>query len=290
MPVTTGTISISSGELRGFMLYTPPAGAGKTGSIQPSGNLPAIFIYEHGIDHALKGGADYNLSTIVATLTNKSMPFLCRPGFDLPLMQIPGTVGTTGQERAGMIAVQCKFDEAWDASYTVATINHIKNNLSGTFDTDRIYFFGYSYGGMGGWKGLANSFCRDNIPYWFLLSPGPYPSGFPYGAVAASGVQIDVVQHVNDQVALYSNGWSNVPVQGINTQSPVAPVQYWLLKDNTDTWYSDNGTSNKHGTWKLINDVTMAHTPTLIGGDLWVRNEVVPFQRALRFNRKHPTR
>ncbi|HTE31958.1 MAG TPA: hypothetical protein VK666_16365 [Chryseolinea sp.] len=293
MPVTTGTITISSGELRGFMLYTPPPGAGKSGTIQPTDNKPAIFIYQHGIDHALNypvanAAQDFNLSTIVAALTNKSMPFLCRPGVDMPLMQVPGTVGSAGQERVGMIAVQCKYDEAWDASYTVATINYIINNLSGSFDVNRIYFFGYSYGGMGGWKGLANTFCRDNIPYWFILSPGPYPAGFPYAAVAASGVQIDVCQHKSDTVA--TQGWGEDPIAPLNQNSPVSPVQYWKMADLTPTWYSDalTGTNNNyHATWKLINDFTMAHNPTLSTGDVWIRNEIIPFQRALRFNKNH---
>lgn len=282
----------------GAIRYLPAPGPGQAGTVQPSGNLPAVVIYGSGIDHELNGTASFDTTTSggVDILKSKSLPYLCYTN-NIKYYRIPGTTGPTGIERIAMLAPQCKAGEDWEANYLIGAVNYIKSTLANLVDTNRIYYWGYSWGGIGAWVGLQNQFLRDNISYWFILSPGPWPSTFAYATIAASGVQVDVLQHRDDAVATQS--WGEGPIAPLNEQSPVNPVQYWKLTTNSPTWFSDalsGANNNFHATWKWICYDTAIHTtglqmnPVVIGGDTLARTELIPFERMLRFNKKHPHR
>lgn len=291
---TTAVFTIDGSSVKvGAIVHIPGPGPGKTGTIQSSGNKPSMGIYLAGIDQYYTGSANGGQFDTTGTygqpggakwLVNKSVP-LMRYLKPTQCFQIPGTVGPAGQEGFALIAPQCdNGTPEWPQNLLIGCIKYVINTYGSLIDTNRIWVFGYSLGGIGAKHFAANVYLRSKVSYIFLLSSGP-TRAYDYAGQAANGPQIDVLWNNLDQLSTATAdgvGWVRPFVQNLNANSPVAPVQFWEMTGASTTYYG----ANFHDTWQLIvYDSLGTFHPTLANGDTWIREPGFPFTRAISFTK-----
>lgn len=302
----TAVFNIDGSSIKvGAIYHIPPPGPGKAGTIQPSGNKPSMCLWLDGIDKYYLGSANsgqYDTSGTawgnaaappshggsgnggVKWLTSRAIPKLAEFS-PMPYFQLPGTVGSTGLERAAIFAPQCDAQTPeWPQNLLIGAIKYIINTYGTQIDTNRIWVFGYSLGGIGAKHFAANAYLRSKVSYVFILSPGPDRAA-DFAGAAASGLPIDMMWNILDGTALASYGWASPFIQNMNANSPMSPTQYYELAQANTTWYGPK----YHDTHKLLLDSTDTFHPLLTNGDTWIRGKMFPFPRAASFtkNRLH---
>lgn len=273
---TKNVRTMGSGIKVGFGVHNP----GPNTNGKPL--LTVIFL--HGIDHCLpNNGSQFDTTTIYGiqhvTLKNIPAQVLTKA---LPVRRVPGTVGAAGLEKTAVIFPQCRYGQIWPAEYVIEMIEYIKERPT-IYDTNRIILTGYSLGGFGVNIAIANQYCRDNIAGFFAVAPGGYLSGFPYAAVAASGVWYETFHNIGDKLAPISV--SDNLVAGLNAQRPVVPVQYERLNYQAPIF-----NSNSHDYNNAYYDTTAGNDSwNLTNGNTWTNYESF-YQRIFRLNKQHPHR
>jgi len=267
---------MASGIKVGFGVHNPGANT--------DGRPLITVIYLHGIARNLpNNGSQFDTTTIfgVQHVTLENIPAQVKLA-PLPLRQVPGTVGSTYREKTAVIFPQCRYGQTWPVEYVWEMLDYIEENPT-IYDVNRIILTGYSLGGFGVNIALADARCRDDIAGFFAVAPGGYLSGFPYAAVANSGVWYETFHNVGDRLAPISV--SDNLVAGINAQRPVMPVQYARLNyqppifnsnshDYNNSYYD---TTSNNDSWNMTN------------GNTWVNAESF-YERIFRLNKKHPHR